>query len=83
MALGQAVDFFGRVMGNLLDVRVAALTFYLGMHTIIKNRFIDKKEPELTIFINPAEAGILVAQKTIADISSIKIKRHDKKVEKK
>ncbi len=83
MALGQAVDFFSRVMGNLFDVRVAVLTFYLGMYTIIKNRFIDKKEPELTIFVNPAEAGILVAQKTIAHISSKKIRRHNKKVEKK
>lgn len=61
MALGQAVDFFSSIMGNLFDVRVAALTFYLGMHTVIKNRFIDKKEPELTVFVNPAEAGIFMA----------------------
>ena len=60
MTLGQAVDFFGRVMGNLFNIGVAALTFYLGMHTIIKNRFIDKKEPEFTVFINAAEARILV-----------------------
>ena len=60
MTCGQAVDFFSRVVGNFFDVRVAALTFYLGVHTIIKNRFIDKKEPELTVFVNPAEAWILM-----------------------
>ncbi len=79
MALGQAVDLFSRVMGNLFDVRVAALTFYLGMHTIVKNRLIDKKKPELTVFVNPAEAGILVAQKTIAHIGRVRINRDKKK----
>ena len=61
VALGQAVDFFGRLVGNLLDVRVAAFAFNFGMHAFIENVFIDVHEPEFAVFIYPAETGVLVA----------------------
>ena len=61
VALGQAVDFFGRFVGNFLDVRVASFAFYFGMHAFIKNVFIYVHEPEIAVFIYPTETGVLVA----------------------
>ena len=61
VALGQAVDFFSRIMGNLFDVRVASFTFYFGVHAFIEYIFIDVHEPEIAVFIYPTETGVLVA----------------------
>jgi len=46
-------------MGDFFNVRVAALAFYLGMYTVGKGMFINIKESKFTLFVNPAEAGIL------------------------
>ena len=61
VALGQAVDFFSRLVGNLLDVRVASFAFYFGMHAFIEYIFIDVHEPEFAVFVYPAETGVLMA----------------------
>ena len=71
VALGQAVDFFGRLVGNLLDVRVASFAFDFGMHTVIEYIFIDIHEPEFAVFIYPAETGILVTHQAVTDISGV------------
>ena len=78
MALGQAVDFFSRLMGYLFDVRVAPFAFYFGMHTIVKYGFVYKQEPEFTFFIHPAETGVFVAHKAVADIGGERTARHEK-----
>ena len=60
MALGQTIDFLGRLMGYLLDIRMAPFTFNFGMHAIVKYGFVYKQKPEFTFFIDPAEAWVFV-----------------------
>ena len=79
MALGQAIDFFCRLMGYLFDVRVTALAFYFGMHAIVKYGLVYKQEPEFTFFIHPAETGVFVAHKAIADIGGVRTVRQKEK----
>ena len=71
VALGQAVDFFGRLMGNLFDVRMAPFTFDLGMYALIEYVLVYKQESKFTFFIYPAETGVFVAHETVADIGSV------------
>jgi len=61
VALSQAVDLFGRLVGNLLDVRVASFAFYFGMHAFIEYILIDVHEPEFAVFVYSAETGVLMA----------------------
>ena len=78
VALGQAINFLGRLMGYLFDVRVAPFAFYFGMHAIVKYGLVYKQKPEFTFFIDPAETGILVAHQAVADIGGIRTARHKK-----
>lgn len=71
VALGQAVNLFGWLVRNLLNVGMTALTFDLGMHAFVEDIFIDVHQPEVTLFIHSAEAGILVAQQAVADVCRI------------
>jgi hypothetical protein len=68
VALGQTIDFLGRLMGYLLDIRMAPFTFNFGMHAIVEYGFVYKQKPEFTFFIDPAEARVFVAHKAVADI---------------
>ena len=68
MALPQAIDFLGRLMRNLLDIRMTPFAFDFGMHAFIENIFIDVQEPEFTFLVNPTETGIFMAQKAVADV---------------
>ena len=61
MALGQAVDFFRRLMWNLLDVRMASFAFYFGMNAIVKYSFVDVQESEIAFLIHSAQTGIFMA----------------------
>lgn len=70
MTLNKAVDFFGGFMRNFSNVRMASFAFYLGVHTVAKDGFIDIKEFELSFSIDDADTGILVSQKTVSDICS-------------
>ena len=78
MALGQAINFFCRLMGYLFDVRVAPFAFYFGMHAIVKYGLVYKQEPEFTFFIHPAQAWVLVAHQAVADIGGVGMARHKK-----
>jgi len=60
MALDEAVHFFGRIVGNFLNIRVTALTFNFVVHTLVKDVFVHVKQSKFAIFIDPAETGILV-----------------------
>jgi hypothetical protein len=64
-------------MRNLLDIGMASFTFYLGVNTGHEDIFVNVKEPELAVLTDSAEAGVLVAQKAIADISSKRIHWHE------
>ena len=79
MALGQAINFLGRLMGYLFDVRVATFAFYFGMHAVVKYGLIYKQEPEFTFFIHPAEAGVFVAHKAVANIGGLRTARQKEK----
>jgi hypothetical protein len=48
------------------------------MHTIVKYGFVYKQEPEFTFFIHPAETGVFVAHKAVADIGGERTARHEK-----
>ena len=72
MALGQTIDLLGRLVRYFLNVRMASFTFDFGMHALVEYIFVYKQEPEFTFFIHPAEAGIFVAQETVADIGGIR-----------
>lgn len=78
MALGQAINFFSRLMGYLFNVRVAPFAFYFGMHAVVKYGLVYKQEPEFPFFIHPAEAGVFVAHKAVADIGGVGTARHEK-----
>lgn len=64
-------------MGYLLDVGVAAFTFYFGMHALVEYVFVYKQKPEFAFFIDPAEAGVFVAHKAVADICAVRTARHE------
>ena len=72
MTLYETVDFIGRVMRYFLDVSMAAFTFDSGVDTIIKDIFIHIKESEVTVFINPAYAWILMTQEAVSDVCSVR-----------
>ena len=78
MTLDEAVHFFSRIVGNLLNIGVAPLALNFGMHTLVKNVLVHIKQTKVTVLVNSAEAGIFVTQKTIADISGIRIQRCEK-----
>ena len=61
MALDEAVHFFSRIVGNLLNVSVASLALNFFMHTLMKDILVHVKQSKVTLFVDPAEAGILVA----------------------
>jgi len=75
MALNEAVHFFSGIVGNLFNVGVAALALNLGVHTLVKNVLVHIKQPKVTLLVDSAETGIFVTQKTIPDISGIRIQR--------
>lgn len=60
MALDEAVHFFGRIVGDFLNVSVASLALNFFMHTLVKDVLVDVKQSKVAIFIDPAEAGVLV-----------------------
>jgi hypothetical protein len=40
------------------------------MNTVHEDIFVNVKEPEFTVLTDPAEAGVLVTQQTVAHIRS-------------
>jgi hypothetical protein len=68
MAFDQAVDLFGRIMRDLLYISMTSFAFDFGMDTVIKDVFIDIKESQVALFINPAYARILMTQQTVANV---------------
>ena len=76
VALGQTVYFLGRIVGYLLDVRMATFAFDFGMHALVKYVLVYEQEPKFSFFVHPAEAGVFVAQETVADIGSVSAARH-------
>ncbi len=77
MTLNKAVNFFGWLMGNFLDVRMTSLTLYLCVNTVIKDRLVDIKEFKSPFSINDADTRILVSQEAVADICSVGSCKHD------
>ena len=71
------------VVGDLPDVGMTALALYLGMHTVIEDGLVHIEEPELALLIYPAEAGILMAQKTVADIRGKRNNRDERRKQQK
>lgn len=68
MALDQAINFFSRIMGDFLNVRVATFAFYFGMHARIEYCFVDIQQSQFPVFIDPTQPRIFVTQEAIADI---------------
>jgi hypothetical protein len=62
MALDEAVHFFGRIVGDFLNIRVATLAFNFDVHALVKDVLVHVKQSKVAIFVDPAEAGILVTQ---------------------
>jgi hypothetical protein len=79
MTLDEAVHFFNGVVGNLLDVGMAALAFHLKVNALVKDILVDIKQAKVAIFIDPAEARVLVTQQTVSDIGGTQIQRQQKR----
>jgi hypothetical protein len=45
------------------------------MHAIVKYGLVYKQEPEITFFIDPAKAGVLVAHQAVANIGGVRTAR--------
>jgi hypothetical protein len=78
MALQQAIDFLGGLMRNFLNIRMTPFALDFGVDAFIENIFIDVQESEFAIIVDPAETGIFMAQKAIADIGAKHVWRCNK-----
>ena len=68
MALGETIHFLYVFVGNLFDIRMAVLALNLGMDAHAKGAFVDKQQPERTVFVNTAQSRIFMAHQAIANI---------------
>jgi len=68
MTFDETVNLFGRFMWDLFYIIMASFAFDFGMDTIIKDVFIDIKESQVAVFIDPAYPRILMTQQTVANV---------------
>jgi hypothetical protein len=65
MALLGAVDLFGRIVRNAIDIAVTILAFSVTMRTAVEDLLIDIVQSELTGFVDPAQAPVFMAKYTV------------------
>ena len=71
MAFGGAVHFFGGVMRDFGDILMAIYTLHPEMGAFLKHVLIDVKQTKIAIFIDAAEAPVLVAENAIQFVFGI------------
>jgi hypothetical protein len=59
------VDLLCRIVGNPIDIAVAILACHTAMRTAVEQLLVDIEEPELTAFVNAAQASVFMAEYTV------------------
>lgn len=79
MALGGAIHLLGGVMGDFADILMTVHTLHPDMRALLKQGFVDVKQTEIAIFINAAQAAMLVAENAVQFVLGIGLPPHTEK----
>lgn len=72
MTFLRAIDLFGLFMGDTVDIRMAIAATVAAVGAAGKQFPVDIEQAELAVFIDPAEATVLVAHGAIQLILCIR-----------